>query len=168
MRFPTQPAQEEIMIRRAQERDIPDINKLLQQVCNVHADGRPDLFKHGCKKYTDGELKKIIGDDETPIFVLTDERDEEVLGYCFCIFENYQNDNIMVDRRTLYIDDICVNESVRGKHIGSELYRYVTGFARENGCYNITLNVWSSNDGAAGFYEAMGMKPYKVGMEYVL
>ncbi len=156
------------MIRRAQKRDIQDIIKLLYQVCNVHADGRADLFKHGGKKYTESELEEIIQNEERPIFVYTDEKDERVIGYCFCIFENYQNDNVMVDRRTLYIDDLCVDEGMRGKSIGEKLYRHVVGFAEESGCYNVTLNVWSCNEGAAGFYEAMGMKPYKVGMEYVL
>ena len=156
------------MIRRAQEKDIPDINKLLRQVCNVHADGRSDLFKRGCKKYTDEELKEILRDEESPVFVFTDDRDEAVLGYCFCILEEYRDDNVMVDRKTLYIDDICVDENVRGKHIGSSLYRHVTEFAGKAGCYNVTLNVWSLNEKAAGFYGAMGMKPYKVGMEYVL
>ena len=68
------------MIRRAQNRDIPGINKLLVQVCNVHADSRPDIFKNGCKKYTDGELMEILEDDETPVFVFTDDRDEELSG----------------------------------------------------------------------------------------
>ncbi|MBQ7259971.1 MAG: GNAT family N-acetyltransferase [Lachnospiraceae bacterium] len=156
------------MIRRAQNRDIPGINKLLVQVCNVHADSRPDIFKNGCKKYTDRELMEILEDDETPVFVFTDDRDEEVLGHCFCILESYRDHNVMVDRKTLYIDDICVSESERGKHIGSRLYRHAEEFARENGCYNVTLNVWSFNEKAARFYEAMGMTPYKTGMEYVL
>ena len=156
------------MIRRAENRDIPDIDKLLYQVCNVHADGRSDLFKHDCKKYTDEQLTEIIQDDGRPIFVLTDEEDVHVLGYCFCMLEIYENDNNMVDRKTLYIDDLCVDEEARGQHIGSRLYRYVLDHAKEIGCYNVTLNVWSLNDKAQKFYEAMGLKPYKVGMEHIL
>ena len=156
------------MIRRAENRDIPDIDKLLYQVDNVHADGRSDLFKHDCKKYTDEQLEEIIRDDDRPIFVLTDEADEHVLGYCFCILEKYENDNNMVDRITLYIDDLCVDEEARGGHIGSTLYRYVCGFAKDLGCYNVTLNVWSCNEKAMKFYETMGLKPYKTGMECIL
>jgi len=44
----------------------------------------------------------------------------------------------------------------------------VIDFARREGFYNVTLNVWSCNPGAQAFYEAMGMKPYKIGMEQVL
>ena len=38
-------------IRRAEERDLPGIRKLLFQVNQLHADGRPDLFKSGGIKY---------------------------------------------------------------------------------------------------------------------
>ncbi len=156
------------MIRRAEKRDIPDMNRLLYQVCNVHADGRKDLFKRDCKKYTDEQLAELLGNEERPVFVLSDEADERVLGYCFCVLERYQGDNIMTDRLTLYIDDLCVDEEARGKQIGSALYHYVCEYAKKRGCYNITLNVWSCNENARKFYERMGLEPYKTGMEYIL
>ncbi|MCR4739683.1 MAG: GNAT family N-acetyltransferase [Lachnospiraceae bacterium] len=156
------------MIRRAEKRDIEDIDRLLFQVNNVHADGRPDLFKHGCKKYTDEELFEIIADEKRPVFVYTDEKDEHVFGYAFCMIEEYENDHNMVDRKTLYIDDLCVDEEVRGRHIGSKLYEYVYGYAEGIGCHNLTLNVWSLNADAMKFYETLGLKPYKTGMEVIL
>ncbi len=143
------------------------INNLLQQVCLVHHKGRPDLFKYGAKKYTDDQLKAIIHDDNRPIFTATDE-DGKVLGYAFCIFQQHINDNILTDIKTLYIDDLCVDENIRGRHIGKQLYEAVLAFAREQGCYNVTLNVWSLNEPARKFYESCGLKPQKVGMETIL
>ncbi len=156
------------MIRRAEKRDIPDIDRLLFQVNNVHADGRSDLFKHDCKKYTDVQLEAIIKDDNRPIFVFSDEKDEKVLGYCFCILEIYENDNNLTDRKTLYIDDLCVEEGKRGMRIGKRLYEHVLDYAKGIGCYNVTLNVWCLNEKAMGFYEALGLTPYKIGMEQIL
>lgn len=154
-------------IRRACDRDIPGIAKLLLEVAQVHADGRPDLFMSGGTKYTDDELRGIIADDERPIFVAVDEG-ENVLGYAFCVYEDYAGDTVRTPIRTLYVDDICVDETARGMHVGTALYEHVIAFARAEGFYNVTLNVWSCNPGAQRFYEAMGMKPYKVGMEQVL
>lgn len=154
-------------IRRATEQDMDGINRLLLQVCLVHHKGRPDLFKYGAKKYTDEELKDIIHDDNRPIFTAASE-DGTVLGYAFCIFQQHVGDNILTDIKTLYIDDLCVDENIRGKHIGSSLYEYVLVYARENGCYNVTLNVWSCNEAAMKFYQACGLKPQKVGMETIL
>lgn len=156
-----------MLIRRAQEQDMDGINKLLFQVLMVHHNGRPDLFKPGGKKYTDSELKEIIGNNQTPIFVAVDEQ-EQVLGYAFCIFQQHINNNILTDIKTLYIDDLCVDEQIRGQHIGKRLYEYVLDFAKAQGCYNVTLNVWSCNDSAKKFYESCGLVPQKVGMEKIL
>lgn len=154
-------------IRMAKEQDIEQINKLLYQVCLVHHKGRPDLFKHGAKKYTDEQLRDIIADQKRPILVATDEQDC-VLGYAFCMFQQHLEDNVLTDIKTLYIDDLCVEENLRGQHIGKTLYEAVLDFAKEQGCYNVTLNVWNCNPTAMKFYEACGLTPYKVGMETIL
>lgn len=156
-----------MIIRRANSGDLEGLDRLLMQVCLVHHKGRPDLFKYGTKKYTDEELLAIIADDSRPIFVAVDENNY-MLGYCFCVFIKHENNNILTDILTLYIDDLCVDENVRGKHIGKSLYEHVLGFAKEKGCYNVTLNVWSLNEGAMKFYEACGLKPQKIGMETIL
>ncbi len=156
-----------MVIRRAEKKDVNGINKLLHQVLMVHHNGRPDLFKADVKKYTDVELLGIIQDDNRPIFVGVDENDE-VMGYAFCVFQQYVNDNILTAVKTLYIDDLCVDENLRGQHIGKQIYDYVLEFAKKSGCYNVTLNVWSCNSGAQKFYENCGLVPYKVGMEKIL
>ena len=153
-------------IRRATPGDLTAVNKLLLQVLTVHHNGRPDLFKAGTKKYTDEELLAIFADDTRPVFVA--EENGEVTGYAFCVFQRQVDNNILTDVKTLYIDDLCVDESKRGVHVGSTLYRYVLGFARECGCYNLTLNVWSCNESALRFYQRMGLTPQKIGMEQIL
>ena len=154
-------------IRRAVISDMPGINNLLNQVLMVHHNGRPDLFKANVKKYTDEELAEIIGDDQKPIFVAVDDNNQ-VLGYAFCVYQQHINDNILTDVKTLYIDDLCVDEDKRGLHIGKQLYDYVVDFAKNNNFYNLTLNVWSCNESAMRFYEACGLVPQKVGMEKIL
>ena len=154
-------------IRRATESDMAGLNNLLNQVLMVHHKGSPDIFKANCKKYTDEELLGIIADDSRPIFVAADE-DGAVMGYAFCVFQQHIDNNILTDIKTLYIDDLCVDENIRGRHIGRSLYDYVVDFAKNSGCYNVTLNVWSLNEGAMKFYEKCGLKPQKIGMEIIL
>lgn len=156
-----------MMIERATEKDIPGINHLLNQVLMVHHNGRPDLFKANAKKYKDDELKVILVDDNRPVFVAKDE-DDRVLGYAFCVMQQYLNHNIMTDIKTLYIDDLCVDETLRGQHIGRKIYDFVLTYAKEQGCYNVTLNVWACNESAIKFYEKCGLKPQKIGMETIL
>src|SRR5699024_5611646 len=154
-------------VHMAQEKDIERIHSLLAQVDMVHHKGRPDLFKPGKSKYTDEELKALLQDSNRPILAAVDDNDC-MQGYAFCIFRQYKDHNIMTDIKTLYIDDLCVDETMRGKHIGRLLYNAALDYAREHGCYNLTLNVWSCNESAMKFYESCGLKPQKVGMEVIL
>lgn len=155
------------MIRRAQDRDLFAIGELLNQVLTVHADGRPDLFIHGTRKYNDEELLALFRDDTHPVFVFTDENDRAI-GHAFFVIEEIRNSNNQPDMKTLYIDDICVDEKHRREGVASALYEFAKSFAREIGCYHITLNVWEINPAAKRFYEKMGMKPLKTVMEEIL
>lgn len=157
---------DDLKIRRAVESDLSVINKLLYQVHRVHSDVRPDLFRAGAKKYRDDELKAIIADECRPIFVA--EQDGTVLGYAFCVHQQYVNDNNRTDVKTLYIDDLCVDETARKMHIGRRLYEYVVDYARRYEYYNVTLNVWADNANAVKFYEKLGLKIQKIGMEKIL
>ena len=155
-----------ISIRRAIISDIPGLNELLHQVHKVHADKRPDLFKEGKKKYNEEELEKIIDNDREPVFVAVDEK-KNLLGHVFCIFKENKKESL-ADIVTLFVDDLCVSKKARGKGIGAKLYEYVVNFALKNGCYNVTLDVWSCNEQAIKFYEKCGMKVQKVIMEKIL
>lgn len=154
-------------IRRAHAEDEERIGELLEQVLEVHHDVRPDLFKRGTKKYTEEELLGIISDENRPIFVAEDENGL-ILGYAFCVFVQHVGNNILTDIKTLYIDDLCVDREARGRGIGRSLYNCVVEFAKEIGCYNITLNVWADNTAALGFYESLGLHKQKIGMELIL
>ena len=156
----------EMIIRHAVESDIPRLEELLYQVHGLHAEGRPDLFIPGCKKYTASELREILADPENrPIFAAV--LDGVLVGYCFCI-RLVQTAASMQKIKTLYIDDLCVDAAMRGRGIGKALYDYTVAYAGENGYYNITLNVWACNPSAMRFYEKCGLSVQKVGMELVL
>lgn len=152
-----------MVIRLADKTDIPGMIHLLKQVGQVHHEIRPDLFRSGAQKYDAAALEQLLQDPLRPIFVGIE--DGVMLGYCFCIIEEVKGDPVLRDGKSLYIDDLCVEETCRGKHVGSRLYDHVCGYAREIGCRSITLNVWCGNDSAMRFYETRGMKPRKIYME---
>ena len=155
-----------IRVRPAVPSDLPALMALLVQVNMVHHVGRPDLFKGPTTKYTEAELSAILADPATPVFVAEDDSGR-VLGHGFCIMQ-HSGGRLMEDHDTLYIDDICVDEAARGLGVGRALYEHILAHARQRGCYNVTLNVWTCNPGAMQFYEKLGLKPYKVGMETIL
>lgn len=155
-----------MQIRRADERDLAGLDALLSQVLEVHAAGRPDLFRTGTRKYTDDELRVLLADDARPVFVAVEGG--RVLGHAFCVLEDHAGSACLQPVRTLYIDDICVDEAARGHGVATALYRHVVAYARRLGCHNVTLNVWECNPGARAFYDAMGLVPQKTCLEQVL
>lgn len=154
-------------IRRAGEKDIPRLIELLQQVLDIHAKVRPDVFISGTTKYTNDELLQMIKDDTNPIYVAVNEKDL-CLGYAFCQLREQPFSNNMVPFTSLFIDDLCVDQSLRGQHIGESLFEFVKAEAKRLGCYEVTLNVWAGNTSAERFYEKMGMKTKERQMEYIL
>ena len=155
-------------IRFAEAQDIPRILELLVQVDMVHHRIRPDLFKGPATKYTEAELVEILGlRREMPVFVSTDAYGK-VLGYAMCRIRQLPSDNVLTPIKTLYLDDLCVDEACRGRGVGKALFDYVRDFASGIGCYNLTLNVWAGNESAKRFYENCGLRPQKYGMEVIL
>ncbi len=152
-----------MLIRRAEISDIPDILRLLVQVCNVHQAIRPEIFKRDGVKYTESDLCELLQDETRPVWCAVDG--ERFLGYCFCQWVEYCGSSVSTDRRELYIDDLCVDEAARGRGVATALFRHVTEAARAGGTDFITLNVWRGNDSALRFYEKMGMTPRKTTLE---
>ena len=153
-------------IRFAGAQDIPGLIDLLLQVGEVHHRIRPDLFRSGAQKYDEEALAKLLADSTRPIFVAVE--DGRVLGYCFCIVEVTEHNPVLMDDKTLYIDDLCVDENCRGRHVGQVLYDRALSYAREIGSRTLTLNVWCGNDSAMRFYEKQGLKPRNIHMETIL
>ena len=153
-------------VRFAKTEDVPGIIALLKQVGQVHHDGRPDIFRAGAQKYGPSQVLAMLDKPGTVILVAAEE--EAVLGYCFCFVKTYEKDPVITDHTELYIDDLCIEETCRGQRIGKQLFDAACRYARQRGCHNVTLNVWSCNPGAMEFYRAMGMQPQKIGMELML
>ncbi len=156
-----------MIIRKANANDYKGVERLLVEVNNLHKNIRPDIFVGNAVKYDQKQFDEISSNDSTPIFVAVDD-DGNVLGHIFCEVRDYSKSHVFKDFKSLFIDDLCVEESARGQGVGKALYEFAIGYAREIGCYDVTLNVWEGNDSARSFYEKMGMFVKETQMEYIL
>ncbi|NQJ87672.1 GNAT family N-acetyltransferase [Streptococcus suis] len=152
-------------IRKARQSDIPVLNELLQDILQVHHQARPDIFKSVGQKFSEDELLALLENPDKPVFVY--EVKGQVVGHLFCEFRTTSGD-VLETIKTLFIDDLCVASSVRGQKIGEQLYEFALSYAKEQGCHNLTLDVWADNAGAVRFYERQGMKPQKFRMEQII
>lgn len=153
-------------IRKATTDDIPTLMQFLEQILLVHHQARPDIFQEKRSKYSPEEIEKLLSQDTTPIFVYENENGK-LLGHLFVTIKESKS-SALKPIKTLFIEDLCVDEQVRGQKIGEQLFQYALVFAKKQGCYNLTLNVWNDNTGALRFYERMGLKPQETVMEQIL
>ena len=156
----------EPVIRRAADRDCKKILKLLSEVEAIHQKGRPDIFRVNGTKFTGDELVRMLSDDTTPIFVA--DVDGEVMGYAFCVLGEIKDDTMLLDAKTLHIEDVCVDENARGTGIGGRILDYVLEYAKGSGIDRVDLDVWEFNETARAFYEKHGFRVQKRRMDIVL
>jgi len=156
-----------MIIRKANASDYKGVERLLVEVNNLHQKLRPDIFIENAVKYDEKKFDEIISNESTPVFVAVND-EGNVLGHLFCSVRDYVQVNVYKDFKSLFIDDLCIEESARGQGVGKALYEFAIGYAREIGCYDVTLNVWEGNNSARAFYEKMGMFPKETQMEYIL
>ncbi|WP_028509717.1 GNAT family N-acetyltransferase [Ruminococcus sp. NK3A76] len=156
-----------MLVRKAVREDIPAILRLLSQVLEAHAAIRPDLFVSGTVKYNADELAVIIDDEKTPVFVAQGDNGD-ILGHAFVVMSVNTSQNMPIGMKSMYIDDICVDENARRMNVGTALYQHCIAYAKQAGCHDVSLNVWEGNESADKFYRSMGLKPRKTTLEYIL
>ncbi len=137
-----------LIIRESLEKDSEAVYKLLCVIANLHKNGRPDIFCELVSKYTVEQVKKRLATEDNGVFVA--EYNGDVVGYVFCDVITEGNG------LTLYIDDLCVDESVRRMGIGKKLLDRASLYAKEKQCRHIMLNVWEFNESAIEFYKNYG------------
>lgn len=154
-------------IRKANLNDAEGIIKLLHQVAEIHHQGRPDIFRQGAQKYNAQNLADIFADPKRPVLVAVDA-ENRLLGYAFCVVNEVKDHLLLMDDKYIYIDDLCVEETARGQHIGRALLDAVRDYARAIGCRRLNLNVWACNPAARSFYDKNGFKPLETTLEQLL
>lgn len=155
-----------LVIRRAVEADLAAINRLLVQVHRIHSEARPDLFRPDRPGFSPDVFSEMLADSSR--LMLVAETSGQVLGYLFCVSKPNPDRSLFHDVKPLSIEDLCVDETVRHEHIGARLCKYVFDYGRKQGFYNVVLNVWADNTAALRFYERIGMKVQRIGMETIL
>ena len=143
--------------------DYKEVDRLMAQVHKLHVNGRPDLYIDVEHIYSFEQFKKMV-ENEDMITILAEEG-ENVVGICMV---SMRAKTCMVKRRTAYMEDLCVEESCRGKGIGKELFLFSKKLAEKMGAERLDLMVWDFNEDARKFYESMGMKPQRYIYETVL
>lgn len=143
-------------IREMRKRDYPMVEKLLQQLNEVHIEGRPELFVAQKQVYTRDFFESMISNEE--MITILAEINHAVVGICVV---SLMNTSGMVKMKTAYVDELVVDKPYRRRGIGRALFAEASKRAKKMGAQRIDLMVWSFNKNAISAYDAYGMVPQR-------
>lgn len=146
------------MVRFGTAEDFASIYNIRMQLHSLHVDARPDIYKMPEREAEFHQiLQEAVEGKDCRLFVC--ENDFCIAGYALVRYTHCENACMKQDRRTLFIDEIAVEKTLRGQGYGRELMDGLVSFAREHHMDSVDLAVWNFNEEAMHFYESFGMTP---------
>lgn len=154
------------MVRFAKEEDLLQINEIRRQVNDLHAEGRPDIFKPEFKGEITGMAAAYMQREDCSVAVC--EREGKICGFAMLRDITRPENAYMHARRYLDVDEFGVDASCRRQGVGHEMMQWLRSHAKDRGFDRLELNMWSFNEGALAFYEQEGFITYRRYMEIQL
>jgi GNAT superfamily N-acetyltransferase len=137
-----------VTIRLGEHGDVPVIAELIRGLAQYErleheVSMTPERLEHtlfGARRYAE----TLIAED-----------DGEAVGFAL-FFHNYST---FLARPGIYLEDLYVRESQRGKGVGRALLLRLAAIAVERDCARLEWAVLDWNKDAIGFYERLGARP---------
>lgn len=152
------------MVRFAEEKDLSRINELRKQVNDIHVNARPDVFKTGfCKELQDFAHVLLTGENSD---ILVAEREGVICGMACVDYVRKPETSYGMARGFYHIQEIAVDALYRRQGVAKELFEFMKEEAKKRLLNKIELEVWTFNESAIEFYEAVGFCEIKKYMAY--
>lgn len=137
-----------LAIRSATRSDVPLVLRLIRGLAEY------ERLPHAVVA-TEALLAEQLFGERPGAEVLIAEWDGEPAGFAlFC-----HNFSTFLGRRGLWLEDLFVEPSHRGRGIGKALLVHLAAIAVERGCGRLEWSVLDWNVDAIGFYRALGAVP---------
>src|SRR5437762_13268470 len=137
-------------IRTMTEGDVPIVLSLIRELANYER--APDAVVT-----TEAGLREVLFGPQRSAEVLLALEEGEPVGFAVYFF----NFSTWLGRPGLYLEDLFVRPSVRGKGYGRALLKRLALIAHERGCGRMEWAVLDWNDPAIEFYKRLGAEPMK-------
>ena len=136
--------------------DFKTIATLSQSLHDMHAKLYPDFFKPYDYEAAEEFFKGIIKAGNFTFFVLTDHG--EPLGYAWIETRTYPETPFSKALNSVYVHQLSVIETQRGKGYGSRLMKEIYTYAKNAKINLIELEYWTKNTRAKNFYQNQQFK----------
>jgi len=148
------------MLELAAVHDREKVNALAKQVHAMHVQWRPDIYEMAEELYSEQRMLEAIR--ERALYVA--KVDGTIVGYVLVKIRSYDWPGV-VKRKVMLVDEICVEESLRGNGIGKAMMEDVHALAKAFRCTDLQLGVYPQNDAAVAFYQKCGFTIRSIDMQ---
>lgn len=148
------------MIELANAKDRAEVNRLARQIHQLHVDWRPDIYQMPEELFSEEQFQELIGTRQMYVGKLNGI----VVGYAILKIREY-NWPAVVYRRVMVLDQLCVEETLRGHGLGTAMMEDIRALAKAFGCTDMQLGVYPQNDAAVSFYQKCGFMIRSINMQ---
>ena len=148
------------MIELATAKDRAEVNRLARQIHQLHVDWRPDIYQMPEELFSEEQFQELIGTRQMYVGKLNGI----VVGYAILKIREY-NWPAVVYRRVMVLDQLCVEETLRGHGLGTAMMEDIRALAKAFGCTDMQLGVYPQNDAAVSFYQKCGFMIQNINMQ---
>lgn len=148
------------MLQLARSESRAAIEALAQQVHSLHVQWRPDIYAPADELWPQERFDAAVA--ERQLFAA--KIDEQIVGYVLVKVRHYDMTG-HVKRSVLLVDEICVDEALRNRGIGTEMMIEVRAIAHAFGCTDMQLGIYPQNNEALAFYQKCGFRIRSIDMQ---
>lgn len=146
-----------ITVRFAEATDTDAISRIAQDVQGLHAAALPAVFQPASiSSFSASDVNGLMVTPNQHLWVGLDG--PRTVGYLYAEVQRQQATRIKLPTDRLYIHQMGVLASDRGRGIGTALLRAARTFAAMHGLTRLALDVWAFNVQTRSFYEREGFK----------
>lgn len=143
--------------------DHTALARMNESIHAQHVALKPGVFKPYNREDMEREFEDRLSNPEWLAFIALQDNCES--GYVLVRITDKPESVFSYASRTLYVDQLYVDEAQRGQGIGKALIEKVLELAKSNGIQTVQLDHWSANEEARGFFGKMGFTYYQEKME---
>ena len=148
------------MLQLAQPKDREAVNALALQVHSLHVGWRPDIYEMVEELYPRERFDDAVENRELYVAKI----DGGVAGYCRLVMKQTSGIGI-VPRKVMLIDQLCVDEALQNRGIGTQMAAEIRVLAKAFGCTDLQLGVYPQNDAAVSFWQKCGFMIQSITMQ---
>ena len=148
------------MLELATKHDRSAVNRLARQVHEMHVQWRPDLYTMPEKLFPEELYAELVKNRELYVAKL----DGAVIGFAWVRIRTSEGVGL-ITRKVMLINQVCVDEELRNRGIGTRMMEELRVLARAFGCTDLTLSVFPQNDAAVSFYQKCGFLIQSIHMQ---